>query len=383
MTPLTNARRATQCHFFASGLLFATWGVNIPAIKAHFGLSEAALSWLMLSAGVGTLLGLSRVGRWVGQHGARQVVLLGGAGIVAPLAVLLWLPGFGALLAALFVFGLASGAFDVAINAEAVAIEHASRRPVMSSFHGFFSLGGMAGAGIGGAFAAFGLSAPRHLACLAVAGMLAISLASRFMLPTEPPEQTAPSNGWRRPPTQMLLLGLLAALGLLGEGAMYDWSTLYMEKSLGSPHAQATLAYGSFSAAMAITRFGGDWIRTHVSSSRLLEVAGALAALAMTLTLWTSHPWVAIAGFGLAGIGFANVIPLLFTAAARLPGISPARGIAGVSGCGYLGLMAGPPLIGMLANDFGLRKALWLVVIGAMLVTLLTRPALHQHAPTP
>lgn len=380
--PPRPARFATQTHFFVCGLLFASWGVHIPTIKQLYGLSEAELAWLMLSISAGSLIALTRVGTWVAHHGTRRVVLTTGVLFTGALALLLCMPGYSALLALLFAFGLANGAFDVAMNAEAVAVEHAYRRPIMSSFHGFFSLGGLAGAGIGSLVALFDIAPKLHLSVAAILGFVAIASASRFMLPDEvshSPGQT--SGGLRIPPAAILLIGLLAALGLIGEGAMYDWSTLYLAKTLKSPQALAALAYGSFSAAMALARFGGDALRARIGAKRTLCFSSALAAIAMAATLAIAHPVAALIGFALVGIGFANMIPVLFSCAARVPGVTPAQGIAGVSSCGYMGFMAGPPLIGLIAHHWGLDKGLLVVALFAALVALLSPRALRVASP--
>ncbi|WP_417069743.1 MFS transporter [Niveibacterium terrae] len=377
-TPPHAARLASRTHFFICGLLFASWGVHIPTVKQLFGLTEAELAWLMLASSIGALIGLTRVGAWVARHGTRPVVLGAGFALALPLAVLLLMPGYAALTALLFVFGLATGSFDVAMNAEAVAVEHAYGRPIMSSFHGFFSLGGLAGAGIGSLVALTGVPPLLHLITASCMSYAAIAVASRYMLPTEATHSPGQSSsGLRLPPPVILLIGLLAALGLVGEGAMYDWSTLYLAKTLESPQALAALAYGSFSAAMALARFGGDAIRARFGAEKTLVLSSALAALAMAATLAIGHPVAALVGFALVGVGFANMIPVLFSSAARVPGITPARGIAAVSSCGYLGFMAGPPLIGLIAHRWGLDKGLLVVAVFAALVALLSPIALR------
>lgn len=376
------ARIATQCHFFICGMLFATWGVHVPTVKAQYGLSDAALSWLMLAAGVGALIGLSQVGKWVARHGARKVVLATGLLMCAPLAVLLLMPGYFSLLAALFCYGLFNGSFDVAMNAEAVAVEHAYKRPIMSSFHGFFSAGGMAGALVASAIAAIDVAPIYHLAGGAIVGFVLIALASAWMMPVEAthsPEEAA-KEGFRLPHGTILLLGVMAALGMVGEGAMYDWSTLYMRDVLGSPQQVAALAYGTFSAAMAIGRFGGDWARARMGSSAILQLTSWLSAIAMTASLAIGNPWAALIGFSLVGIGFSNMVPVLFSAAARVPGVTPANGIAGVSAVGYVGFMMGPPMIGGIAHGSSLSLALLVVAVFAVAIALLSRSAMRQIA---
>lgn len=376
------ARLATQCHFFICGMVFATWGVHVPTVKAQYGLSDAALSWLMLAAGVGALIGLSQVGKWVARHGARKVVLATGLMMCAPLAVLLLMPGYAGLLLMLFCYGLFNGSFDVAMNAEAVAVEHAYKRPIMSSFHGFFSLGGMAGALVASVIAALDVAPIYHLAGASIIGFALIALASAWMMPVEAthsPEEAA-RDGFRLPHGTILLIGVMAAMGFVGEGAMYDWSTLYMHDVLHSPQHQAALAYGAFSGAMAAGRFGGDWVRAKLGSQATVWWSSWLSALAMTASLAAGHPWVALIGFSLVGIGFSNIVPVLFSAAARVPGTAPATGIAGVSSVGYVGFMMGPPVIGAIASGSSLAFALLLVAVFAVGVALLSRRAMRELA---
>ncbi|MBS1208133.1 MAG: transporter [Proteobacteria bacterium] len=359
-------------------MLFATWGVHVPTVRQQFGLSEASLSWLMLAVCIGALISLTQVGGWVARHGARQVVLLGGLLIALPLAWLLWVPAYAMLLASLFLFGLASGAFDVAMNAEAVAVEQAYGRPIMSSFHGFFSLGGLTGALLGSLAAATHTVPWLHLGGSALIGFAMVWLASQHMLPLPAASATNEDQaGFRLPHGTILLLGLLAALGLIGEGAMYDWSTLYMVKELDSPQQIAALGYGAFSGAMAAGRFGGDWLRGRLGAARTLSLSAWIAAVAMSATLAIGHPLAALPGFALVGLGFSNMIPVLFSAAAKVPGVTAAHGIAGVSGVGYLGFMLGPPLIGAIAHATRLSIALLVVAVFSAIAALLTHRALR------
>ncbi|MDZ4355929.1 MAG: MFS transporter, partial [Variovorax sp.] len=252
--------------------------------------------------------------------------------------------------------------FDVAINTEAAQLELRGNQPLMSGMHGMFSLGGMVGAASGSAALAAGMAPQTHLWTVAVAMIGVVAIAATRMLPTP----TAPADGataaFRLPRGVLAVLGVLAALGLIAEGAIYDWSVLYMQQELGSPQQQAALAYASFSAAMAAARFGGDAMRARFSPTALLRGSGLLAAAAMTLVLLTDLPWLALLGFAGVGVGFANVVPILFGASARVPGVAPANGIAAVSAIAYLGFMAGPAVIGLLARVSSLTAALYVVV---------------------
>jgi predicted MFS family arabinose efflux permease len=355
-------RWASRAQFFGSGFIFATWGVHIPTVKIHYGVDEAALGLAMLAAGVGALLGLTQASRWIGRHGARGTAGLCGAIYALLLAGLLAMPSYGALLGLLAVFGVLTGVFDVAINTEAAQLELRNGHPLMSGMHGMFSLGGMAGAVTGGAALAAGMAPQSHLTLVAAAMAPSIALSSRWMLPKEATVFVSTGDGFRLPHGALAVLGVLAALGLIAEGAIYDWSVLYLKQELGSPQQQAALAYASFSAAMAAARFAGDAMRARFSPALLLRGSAGLAAASMTLVLLADAPWLALIGFAGVGVGFANVVPILFAASARVPGVEPARGIAAVSAAAYLGFMAGPPVIGFLAQLSSLTTALYVVV---------------------
>jgi len=368
MVATASTRWAARAQFFASGFIFATWGVHVPTVKAHYAIDEAQLGLAMLAAGAGAMLGLTSAGRWIGRHGARRMAALCGCIYALLLAGLIAMPGYLFLLALLAVFGLVTSVFDVAINAEAAQLELLGGQPLMSGMHGMFSLGGMAGAASGSAALAAGLGAQAHLLWVAAAMVLMVALSSWHMLPRPPAasDASAADHSFRLPRGVLAVLGVLAALGLIAEGAIYDWSVLYMQQELGSPQNQAALAYASFSAAMAAARFGGDAMRARFSPAALLLGSGVLAAAAMTLVLLTDLPWLALVGFAGVGVGFANVVPILFGASARVPGIEPATGIAAVSAVAYLGFMAGPAVIGLLARAASLTAALYVVVVFAI-----------------
>jgi len=370
----TGTRWASRTQFFASGFIFATWGVHIPTVKAHYDVDEAQLGFALLAAGFGALAGLSRAGHWIGRYGARDTARVCGTVYALLVAALIVMPGYGALLALLAVFGIATSVFDVAINTEAAKLELLDGGTLMSGMHGMFSLGGMAGAVTGGAALAAGMAPQTHLTWVAGVTALAVLLASHYMLPRAATASAAPTaEGFSLPRGALLILGVLAALGLIAEGAIYDWSVLYLQQELGSPQGQAALAYASFSAAMAAARFGGDAMRARFAPAVLLRGSAVLAAAAMALVLVARQPWLALVGFAGVGVGFANVVPILFSAAARVPGVDPARGIAAVSAAAYLGLMAGPPVIGFVARVSSLGWALWLVVGFAVALAMSAR----------
>jgi predicted MFS family arabinose efflux permease len=373
---LAGASRALRTQFFVLGVMFATWGVHVPTVKAHYGLGEQALALAMLAGGVGALMALAQAGRIVGRFGPSTVAAAMGVLCCASVASLLALPFYAALLAVMLAFGITGSLLDVAVNVEATEIERQSGRPLMSGFHGMFSLGGMAGAGLGSAAPALGLTAQGHLFVATGLGAVAVLVASRAMLPVEP-AAAGEKHPLSIPRGPLLLLGVLASMGLIAEGAMYDWSVLFMKQERASDASTAALAYASFSGAMAAGRFAGDWVRARMSPTRLMRVSGLLAAAGMALALAVASPAVALTGFALVGLGLSNVVPVLFSAASQVPGVSPAHGIAAVSGVGYLGMMAGPPLIGLVAEHSSLTAGLVVVVVFAVFMALSARRAMR------
>jgi predicted MFS family arabinose efflux permease len=364
---LRPARWATRGQFFVLGFSAGIWGVHIPTVKTHYGLSEGALSVALFAAAVGAVLSLSFAGRIVSALGARIATLVAGLVMCAALASVLLPDTMWALLPLMLVFGGASALFDVSINAEGTVLEAQSGKKVMSGFHAMFSVGGMSGAGLGAMLIAADVPSAMQLACVTAALATLTAIAASFMLPVHPTNPEHRSS-YELPRGALAILGALAALGMVAEGAMYDWSVLYMQTQTAAPPALAALGYASFSAAMAATRFGGDILRTHVSSPRLLAASGLLAAVAMATVLIVRDPIVALVGFALVGIGFANVVPILFSAATHVPGVAPATAIAAVSSVGYLGFVAGPPLVGSIAHSSSLSWALGVVVVGAVLL---------------
>lgn len=364
---LRAARWATRAHFLFFGALGGLWGVHVPSVKAHYGLDAAALSWVLLALAAGAVLCLTQAGQVIARVGARAAALVSGGVMAAALAAVLLPSDYATLMALAAVLGAGIAQFDVAINAEGSELEAVSGKKVMSGFHGMFSLGGMAGAGLGALAIRAQVPAALQLALAGAGVAAAVAVACAFMLPVRP-ASVAPAAGYRLPRGALAVLGGLAAVGLLAEGAIYDWSVLYLQEDVGAAPALAALGFASFSAAMAATRFAGDTLRTHIPAPRLLMGSGLLAAAGMALVLWMREPVLALIGLAVVGIGFANVVPILFMAASRVPGVPAAEGIAAVSSIGYFGMVIGPPLVGGIAQFSSLSWGLGVILVGGVLL---------------
>ena len=353
----------------ALGVLGGTWGTHIPSVKARYALSEATLSIVLLAAAVGTVLALFIAGRIVGRLGARKASALAALVMSLLLGVVLEYPSVAALLPAMLIFGASTSLFDVSINTEGSELESLSGRAIMSNLHGMFSVGGMTGAALASYMLDIGVSPRLQLFGVCSGIAIAALIASRGMLETH----AASGEGGEKahfawPKGLLLIIGLLIFAGMTAEGVMYDWSVLYLKQDVGMPQGQAALGYAAFSAAMALSRFGGDLLRSRYSEQALLRFGASVATIAMTVVLISASSWVALIGFALVGAGLAPVAPILFNAATRVRGVSRAAAIASVTSIGYSGFMIAPPLIGSIATASSLTMALGVVVLASGLL---------------
>nr|WP_315592943.1 MFS transporter [uncultured Cupriavidus sp.] len=378
---VSRATRGTMALFFANGATFATWGVHIPTIKARFGLSDAVLSLAMLAVAAGAILAMGLVGRWVARLGSARASMIGGVVFAILTLAILAMPSFALLLPTLLVFGMANAMFDVGMNAQAATVEASRTRPVMSALHGMFSLGGMIGAGFGGLMLSLGVPPLVHAAMIAALtaavaiGMTPGLLADHPVLPTADHHREHASRG-------LWLLGLLAFLGLVGEGAMYDWTTVYMREVTMAPLGWISFGYAAFSGGMACGRFGGDRLRARFGDARTLTGSAWLGFAGIVLAIAIPFPLVALLGFTLMGLGAANMVPIFFVAASRLPGVAAAEAIARVARFAYVGLLIGPVLIGGVAHLVDLRIGLAVVALTMGYIALFGAKAARRYLTT-
>jgi hypothetical protein len=259
---------------------------------------------------------------------------------------------------ALVALGASNALLDVSMNSQAVVVEARYGRPIMASFHGLFSAGGLAGAAAASAVMARGLGDIAHVASVAAASLVVVGSALPHLVPAGP---SAATSVFVRPRGALLALGALAFCGLLAEGAMGDWSAVYLRDALATTPAQAATGFAAFSLAMAGGRFGGDRLVAAFGPALVLRASSVVAAGGLAAALLLGTPLAGVIGCGLVGLGIANVVPVLFSAAGAVPGIPSGVGIAAVATCGYFGLLVGPPVIGLAAEVSSLRIALGIV----------------------
>jgi predicted MFS family arabinose efflux permease len=275
----------------------------------------------------------------------------------------------GVLAGSLLLFGLVHGALDVAMNANAVEVERACGRPVMSSFHAVFSIGGFTGATAGGLFAHLGLS---PAATFWSAGVVIAALAwwaARWALRPAPVPASATSSGGGLP-KGIAFLGVLAFCCLVGEGAAADWSSVYLSEDLGAGPGFAAAGYAAFSIMMTAGRLAGDRLAARLGAVPLVRCCGLLAAAGLALALLVAHPVAGVAGFACFGAGLSCIVPQVFSAAGHRDPAYAGRALARAASIGYLGFLSGPALIGAAGELAGLPRALAIPALLAAFVAL-------------
>ncbi|KGS03615.1 major Facilitator Superfamily protein [Burkholderia sp. ABCPW 111] len=365
--------------FFVAGMMYASWGVHVPTVRDAFALSPARLSFALLAVAIGSIVAMTTNARWIARVGSRTACLTGGLAMSACSALILVVPTYPLLLAVLALFGFSMATLDIAMNAEASAVESAFERPIMSMLHGMFSVGGMVGAAAGGALLSGGMASATHLALAALASALVLVVACPAVLPHVPHAAAhggPRANRWRS--SALWALGAIALVALIAEGAMYDWATVYMRDVVRATPAFSSAAYAAFSGGMAAARFAGDAVRARFGAPQLVCASATLACVGMIGALALPYPVVALAGFTLMGLGLANMMPVLFAAAMRVEGMHAAEGLAHVAGLAYFGLLFGPVVIGAVAQAANLSAGLSIVALCAALVAIVAPKVLAR-----
>jgi MFS family permease len=364
------ARLAVAAVFLVNGTAMANWFARIPDVKQQLVLSDGALGFALVCAAVGALIGQPTAGWLIGRLGSRRVTTLCAIGFSLVSGLPGVAPSLPALMLALLIYGALNGSLDVAMNAQAAIVERQYARPIMASFHGLWSVGGLLGAAIGGLFAARGISLSSHLLGVSACTLVAMLIATRWLVPDGPaPRGDGPL--FALPPRALLPLGVIAFCVLFCEGAIADWGAVYMRDGLGSTPDLAATGFAVFSLLMAAGRLSGDWLTLRLGPARLVAGGGVLVTAGISLALLGGSPLLAIIGFGLVGAGVACSFPIVLSAAAVTPGIVPSAAIAAIATAGYSGFLVGPPLIGTLATVLSLRGALGtLALVGVLMAVL-------------
>jgi MFS family permease len=352
-------------------LALSSWFPHIPAVQRKLDLSEGTLGFALLGTAVGALVATTMSGWIIARLGSRRVTRISALSLCAILPLPGVAPDLALLVVSLVLLGASNGILDVAMNTQAVAVEKRYRRPIMSAFHGVFSLGGLGSAALSVAIIGVGVGTATHLTVAGIVLGVTALWATRWLLPDE--ASTASGHGpvFVRPTGALIILGIVGFCVLLSEGAMADWSGVYLRNSLDTSAGFAAAGYAVFSSTMALGRLIGDRLTANVGAAMLVRAGGAVVAVGLGGALLVDQPIVALLGFGCVGAGLSFMFPLLLSAAGRVPGVSPGAALSAVTAVGYTGFLAGPPLIGLFAQATSLRIALGLVAaLGLVIVAL-------------
>ena len=399
--PLRAARVATFVYFVLNGTLMGMWLVQIPAIEQRVGISNATLGSLLVLLGLGAFVGMQLAGRLADRLGTRVVVpaagVLCGAALVLPaLARDPW-----TLAGALLVLGFGNGCLDVSMNTHAVHVEKAYGRPVMSAFHATFSVGGVIAALVGAQATSAGISPAATLGAAGAVGIVVALLPARSLLasvPTSPVSGSTAAERLAEPmakpravPGRIWILAALALMCMLCEGVANDWSALEAKNILGAPAATASFAYGTYAATMTIGRLLADRVTRRFGSAAVLRYGAAAGAVGLTVVAFSPWIWAALVGWAVFGLGLSGCVPQLFSAAGHTDPAAAGANVSRVAGLGYLGMLAGPALIGWMTRLMGLNHTFLLpallLVVAALAAGILRtgseRESEPERAPEP
>ncbi|SDE59290.1 Fucose permease [Paracoccus isoporae] len=360
---------AVTAAFALNGMLFGAWAARVPDFKQAFSLEPAALGLLLLALAGGAIVSFPFAGGLSERFGAERVTIAC-AMIYCPALLALALAPTTILLAvALFVFGTQHGAMDVAMNGWGAKVEARLKRSTMSIFHAMFSFGAGLGAASGYAAVRLGFSPAWHFLVVAVIGgavALWVMIPARGAAPPRADRATRSRSIFSLPSGPLLLVGTVAFAASMGEGAMADWSAVYLEILVQASKAEAALGYAAFSATMVLTRLSGGVLVHWLGPVAATRFSGLIAFTGLAVAILADSLGLALTGFALVGMGYAVLMPLAFSRAANDPDLPPGRAIASVATVGYGGLLLGPPIVGFVAQLAGLQASFGMLALLAL-----------------
>lgn len=364
-------RIAISIYFFLLGFVFSTWASRIPDVKDRFSLSEAELGGLLFMLPTGALVALPISGWLVHRGGSRLICTLS----LILYGVFLSLIGLSDKLEwlsiALFLFGIIGNLGNISMNAQGLAIQHWIGKIILSSLHAMWGLGAFSAAAVSGWMMNLEVSVNMHFILIGGLALLG-AIVFYFFLLSDQSDKEASQKVFAWPGKGLLLLGLICFCVTMSEGAMADWSSLYYRQVVNAMHTASTLGYTAFALCMTLGRFAGDKLLQWLTHAQLLRINGILILTGIFLALVFPVKWVVIAGFALVGLGVSCVFPIVYMLAARSKSMSTSASLASVSSVGFIGFLIGPPMIGFLAEETGLRMSLWVIAVLGFLIVLLT-----------
>lgn len=375
-------RIAISLLFLTNGFLIGSWAPKIPVLMGRLGISESTMGMLILVFGLGSIVMMPIMGALTARNGSALVLKIASA-IVVPFLLLVTLaPDLTTTAIAVAAFGGFTGGMDVAMNTNAVAVEKRMGRAIMSSCHGFWSLGALLGAALGGLLLG-SVGELGHAVILTVVAAAAVFVALPMLAEDQPSAEERSKTRLRFPSSPLpYLVGIMALFSMIPEGAILDWGALYLQQDHGASIELAALGFAAFSATMAIMRFAGDAIRQRLGAVRTLRICGCFALVGMMLGALAPSAELAIAGFALAGIGISNMVPIAFSAAGNLPGVPSGIGLSIVTVTGYSGILVAPSAIGFIAERTGFSPVLFSTALLVLVTLALSRLAQYGNFST-
>ncbi len=351
--------------FAMAGLGISVWALTVPFAKIRFNLDDGTLGFMLLAGGLGGTLVMPAAGLAVARWGSRATLSVATIGVLALMPLLAIAPSTWAFTAILFAYGACFGLLDIAMNAQGAVVERRAGRLLMSGFHGCYSIGTL------GVSLAIILLLRLHLTypvCSVLAAVvMALMLISARGLIGKSGDAAVAGRHFAWPNRATIVLGLACFSCFMTEGVATDWSTIYLRFNRGMALDTAPYGYAAFAVAMTTSRFLGDAVATRLGKPMVMRLGCALAVLGFGLAIFVTTGWVDVLGFGLIGLGTANIAPLVFSAAARVPGMAANHSAPAIMALGYAGFLMGPVIIGLLANHLGLGFALGVdaILLGA------------------
>lgn len=369
---LLRNRIAVKISFFTNGFILANWVSRLPRIQELYAADNGTIGLVLLGLSIGAVSIMPFAGWAIIKNGSRKITLVA---LIMYCIIVPLIPYMGyipALIALYFFMGLFTGVLDVAMNAQAVMIEQQYKKPIMTSFHAFFSIGMALGAWCGALFAELNVELVLHFSAIVLFSLIGVVWASRNLI-YDKPDPSLKHDGplFRLPNRALVNIGIITFCCMLGEGAMSEWSVNFMENVALSGKATAPIALSAFATAMTIGRLLGDRMRTYFGDPKMIMAGGALATVGLLATLIMATPVASIAGFFLVGLGLSTIVPIAYSISGHTKDLPPGVGLAMVTTVGYSGFLIGPPVIGFIADWQTLRIALAVVAVLFVIMTML------------
>jgi fucose permease len=378
MNNLKRAKNATKTIFLVCGLAISSWAPMVPFVKDKLRINDGSLGLLLLFLGAGAIITMPLTGWLIHKIGTRIVIIVSAIVIAVSFPIVLSLNNWFEIAGILFIFGSGIGSIDIAINTHGVHVQNMADKPIMSSLHGLFSVGGLCGPILVGVLIKAGLAPPITAGVISMS-LIAITLTQFSSLMDQNTEyeisakftnltESEGNKKFSRLNGAVLFLGIMCFIAFLSEGAVLDWSAVFLRDNKGVDKAMAGIGYASFSIAMATMRLFGDRIVYRTKDTHVVIYGSIIAFAGFMLVVFASWLFAVLIGFVLIGVGAANIVPVFFTAAGRIRNVTSSKAVSVIGSMGYAGQLAGPAILGFIAHHFSLPAALF--VTGLLLLSI-------------